>query len=331
MTGQEEKPDPKTTFLEGMTHASEYLFHHFAHGTEILGKLEASEVLALGEVSMYSTAAMIAAVKGDWEKAAEHAGNMANAATNSLSGGILGVLEATADAAALAHHLQGHNAPTFEHAMNTGFKAIGEHIGDKVADAREVTQLWLDKVTNGHDKEDHRGAVPPVTHIYENANIREILNGSKSAPNSGAGDQKQHQAHGHANDRTTTSGSAGHHITHTNIHGHSSGAAPVDSAHSFSANHMELHNGPAAPVDPAHSFSANHMELHNAPAAPVDPAHSFSANHMELHNGPAAPVDPAHSVPVNHVDGNSSASRDPHHNGFHDLHNAVDHSGDVHH
>jgi hypothetical protein len=52
---------------------------------------------------------------------------------------------------------------------------------------------------------------------------------------------------------------------------------------------------------------------------------------MELHNGSAALVDPVHAGDLNHVDGNSSADRDPHLGGFHDSHNAVDHSSDVHH
>jgi hypothetical protein len=106
-------------------------------------------------------------------------------------------------------------------------------------------------------------------------------------------------------------------------------AAPVDPARNSSQAHGHAYNETATPGSAGHHVSHAHTHGHSSGTAPLDPAHSFSVNHMELHNAPTAPVDPAHAVTVNHTDANSS--RDPHHAGFHDPHNAVDHSSDVHH
>jgi hypothetical protein len=157
---EKETPDPHRTFWEGLNHVGDYLLHHFGHGTTVVSNWAGYEIFAVAEVASHSVAAAACAEKGDWEGAANHSATMANSAAIFATGGILGVFEATADAAALAHHLQGERAPTWEEAQQRGFKTIGEYIGDQAFDTvqhfKHLDESHADKLSSAHTQMNHQ-------------------------------------------------------------------------------------------------------------------------------------------------------------------------------
>jgi outer membrane protein OmpA-like peptidoglycan-associated protein len=121
-------------FWESIEHVSELLMHtvdpsHKIHAIKNWGFGEISTVVA---TSAHAIAAAHSAAIGDWQGAADHSADMANAAGNFLSGGLLGAVESTVDAAAAVHRALGHEAPTSSELQHEAFHKAGESIADRL-------------------------------------------------------------------------------------------------------------------------------------------------------------------------------------------------------
>ena len=92
----------------------------------------AAEISAVIATSAHAVAAAHAAAVGDWQAVPDHAIDMANAAGNFLSGGLLGAVESAVDAAAAVSREMGHEAPTFSELQHEGIHDLGDAIADGI-------------------------------------------------------------------------------------------------------------------------------------------------------------------------------------------------------
>jgi hypothetical protein len=124
----------KQAFWESIEHVTEQLMHTVdpGHQIHLVANWGAAEISAVVATSAHAVAAAHAAAVGDWQAAADHAGDMANAAGNFLSGGLLGAVESTVDAAASVSREMGHEAPTFSELQHEGIHDLGDAIADGI-------------------------------------------------------------------------------------------------------------------------------------------------------------------------------------------------------
>jgi hypothetical protein len=220
MTEHESRAHSREAFFEAVHSVTELLSHEIGHGVNLVGNLGASEISALVATSVSLAQAASAGAKGDWDKAANHSADMANHSLNFLTGGLLGVGEAAADAALAASRIAGHDAPTVGDLRHDGLHAVGEKIGDFVFE--------------------HTHPLPPGMQWDPGHGVSSIHDGASFLDPSGhaghTGDGTDH--HGHANGHDTDQGQSaidpsGH--VHAGDHMHagqdlSSQAAPMHDA-----------------------------------------------------------------------------------------------------
>jgi hypothetical protein len=117
---------------EAVEHISEQLMHQVGHGMHLVGSWAATEIGAVGVTAAHASAGIVSAFKGDWQGAGDHAADMSNSAANFLSGGLLGAVESTTDAAAAVNRLQGVDAPTSSEVLHEGFRDVGNAVADGI-------------------------------------------------------------------------------------------------------------------------------------------------------------------------------------------------------
>jgi hypothetical protein len=124
----------KQAFWEAIEHVTEQLMHTVdpGHQIHLVANWGAAEISAVIATSAHAVAAAHAAAVGDWQAVPDHAIDMANAAGNFLSGGLLGAVESTVDAAAAVSREMGHEAPTFSELQHEGIHDLADAIADGI-------------------------------------------------------------------------------------------------------------------------------------------------------------------------------------------------------
>jgi hypothetical protein len=122
----------KQAFWEAIEHVTEQLMHTVdpGHQIHLVANWGAAEISAVIATSAHAVAAAHAAAVGDWQAVPDHAIDMANAAGNFLSGGLLGAVESAVDAAAAVSREMGYEAPTFSELQHEGFHDLGGAFAD---------------------------------------------------------------------------------------------------------------------------------------------------------------------------------------------------------
>ena len=86
--------EAKADFWEGAEHIGDRLLHDLGKSAEAIAGFTHQELLSIGMTGAHALMAVHSAANGDWELAANHCADMADAAANATTHGLLGYVEA---------------------------------------------------------------------------------------------------------------------------------------------------------------------------------------------------------------------------------------------